>query len=542
MIELLIGIAVGAIFVIGAATAIVPSLKIGSQATTVQEQAQLGQELLDNIKAWSNGNWSSVLSLATGTANHYYLSTATSPFTPVAAGSVATVYAGYFDGTDNYVNFGTLNLLPAGAGAVSAWVKMNTTSVGNNYVVSYGNDAGSISWGLDVFPTDAGHVTFCLLYGSARWVCSSSLAIAPGNWHLYTAVMNSNGTQSLYVDGALVASGSDSVITPNSSNNFNIGKTDRSAPYQYFTTGVIDDVRIYSTSLSSSSVQSIYAGSPPSSGLLGEWNFEQNANDSSGNSHTGTWGGTPSYSGSYYAPGIVGPAGSTGGGTSESISSCPSTAGGNGIYAYSKTITISPSQVSSGDQTNFPMLFSGTYSYLATTANGGKVTNSSGNDIIFTSDAAGTNILPFEQESYNPITGAVNYWIKIPTLSHSHNTSIYMFYGDANATTSQANAAGVWTNSYSGVYHLPNGTTLSANDSTGNGNNGTNYGGTATTGEIGGGAAYNGSNQYTVLPRSISNDFTISAWFNTTYSGSAKTNGWYSGAQIVERRDDWGGK
>ena len=83
LIELLIGIAVGAIFVIGAATAIVPSLRVGTQAGTVQAEAQLGQELLGNVKAWANGNWGSVLAIATGTANKYYLNTATSPFTAV---------------------------------------------------------------------------------------------------------------------------------------------------------------------------------------------------------------------------------------------------------------------------------------------------------------------------------------------------------------------------------------------------------------------------------------------------------------------------
>ena len=83
LIELLIGIAIGAIFVIGAATAIVPSLRVGTQAGTVQAEAQLGQELLGNVKAWANGNWDSVLAIATGTANKYYLNTATSPFTAV---------------------------------------------------------------------------------------------------------------------------------------------------------------------------------------------------------------------------------------------------------------------------------------------------------------------------------------------------------------------------------------------------------------------------------------------------------------------------
>ncbi len=86
--ELLLGIAVGAVFVIGAATVIVPALRINSQAGNIQEQAQLGQELSNNVQAWAQGSWNGVLALATGTANRYYLDTATSPF--VAVGTSTT--------------------------------------------------------------------------------------------------------------------------------------------------------------------------------------------------------------------------------------------------------------------------------------------------------------------------------------------------------------------------------------------------------------------------------------------------------------------
>lgn len=78
-------------------------------------------------------------------------------------------------------------------------------------------------------------------------------------------------------------------------------------------------------------------------------------------------------------------------------------------YAFRRAITINSAQVSNTDQINFPVLISGTYSFLASSANGGGVINPNGFDIIFTSDAGGTTVLPFEQESYLASTGAVNY-------------------------------------------------------------------------------------------------------------------------------------
>jgi len=127
-------------------------------------------------------------------------------------------------------------------------------------------------------------------------------------------------------------------------------------------------------------------------------------------------------------------------------------------YVFRRAITIDHTKVPNTDQSNFPVLISGTYSYLATAPNGGDVTSLSGYDIIFTSDAAGTTVLPDERESYNYFTGAVLFWVKAPTLSHTTDTVIYMFYGNGSITTDQSNKMGVWDANYKGVWHLANGT------------------------------------------------------------------------------------
>ena len=99
--------------------------------------------------------------------------------------------------------------------------------------------------------------------------------------------------------------------------------------------------------------------------------------------------------------------------------------------SYARAITIDHRKVSNTDQTNFPVLISGTFPYLATVTNGGHVQNANGYDIVFTSDAAGQVQLPHEIDSYNPTTGAAAFWVGIPTLSHTTDTSIYMWYGNS---------------------------------------------------------------------------------------------------------------
>ena len=81
LVELLVALAVGAILFIGTGALIAPSLQINKVTTQAQNGATLGNELMENVRVWSEGDWHNLLNLATGTANRYYLITSSSPFT-----------------------------------------------------------------------------------------------------------------------------------------------------------------------------------------------------------------------------------------------------------------------------------------------------------------------------------------------------------------------------------------------------------------------------------------------------------------------------
>ena len=181
-------------------------------------------------------------------------------------------------------------------------------------------------------------------------------------------------------------------------------------------------------------------------------------------------------------------------------------------YGYQSAIVIDHTKVAGSDQTDFPVLISGTYPVLATIANGGQVQN--GYDIIFTSDASGQNLLDFEIDNYDPATGASAFWVRVPTLSHTADTTIYMWYGNPNITGTQENKAGVWRNRYLSVYHFGNGPTVGLSDS---GISGYDLGGSASTvpGVIGGAAGFNGSSlTHESVPAYPSGDsaVTLEAW------------------------------
>ena len=202
----------------------------------------------------------------------------------------------------------------------------------------------------------------------------------------------------------------------------------------------------------------------------------------------------------------------------------PATSGSwyNSSWTNSKKLTIDHTKVPNIDQTNFPVLISITDSNLKTTA------QSSGNDILFTS-ADGITKLNHEIESYDPTTGKLVAWVKVPVLSHTLDTSIYMYFGNASAG-GQSNKTAVWDSNYKGVWHLPNGAIISGSDSTSNGFNLTNSGATATTGQMDGGISVattptylSGSN-----PTTATNNLTLSGWFNPAVANTNHT-GLYNG-------------
>lgn len=131
-------------------------------------------------------------------------------------------------------------------------------------------------------------------------------------------------------------------------------------------------------------------------------------------------------------------------------------------YTYMKSVTISSAVVSgTTNLNNYPLLISITDASLRSTVNGGYVTNSNGYDIVFTSGTC-TSLLPHEIETYDPLTGQLVCWVKLPTLTYSANTVIQIYYGNPTVTVASASPALVWNSDYTAVFHLSDDPTMSA--------------------------------------------------------------------------------
>ncbi|MEO6302456.1 MAG: DUF2341 domain-containing protein, partial [Bacteroidia bacterium] len=136
-------------------------------------------------------------------------------------------------------------------------------------------------------------------------------------------------------------------------------------------------------------------------------------------------------------------------------------------YNYFKKLTTQEVQISVGSTnlTNFPVLVSLIDNDLKHTSTGGKVTNINGFDIVFTS-SDGSTIISHQVERYDPVTGELVAWVKIPLLSATVNTDFYMYFSNATVSVDPSSTA-TWDANFQAAYHL----TANQNDATANGNN-----------------------------------------------------------------------
>jgi PKD repeat protein len=185
-------------------------------------------------------------------------------------------------------------------------------------------------------------------------------------------------------------------------------------------------------------------------------------------------------------------------------------------WVYRKNITIDKSRVS-GTLSDIPVMIN-----VASDNDLKNGARSDGYDILFTS-SDGTTKLPHEIETYTGSTGALVAWVKVPTVTDSMNTTIFMYYGYP-ASPNQQNKNGVWNSNYKAVWHLkedPSGASPQMLDSTSNANHGTSAG-TMTTSDqvaakINGGLDFDGSNDYlgTTYVQTGVTAYTIEVWIKT---------------------------
>jgi len=185
-------------------------------------------------------------------------------------------------------------------------------------------------------------------------------------------------------------------------------------------------------------------------------------------------------------------------------------------YAHRKQITIDHTKVVS-DETDFPVLIKTTDSDLTDCL-------SNGYDIKFY-DSTNSNKLKHEIVYWDNTTGELVAWVKIPSLSSTTDTIIYMYYENPSETTPQEDPTNVWDVNYKAVWHMAD-SSASVLDSTAN-NNDLSQSGTLDyqqSGKIKYSINFPGTDDYLYCNDFVKNDDvgTVEAWVYRT-SDSART-------------------
>jgi Concanavalin A-like lectin/glucanases superfamily/Domain of unknown function (DUF2341) len=136
----------------------------------------------------------------------------------------------------------------------------------------------------------------------------------------------------------------------------------------------------------------------------------------------------------------------------------------------------------------------------------------SGGDLRFT-DASGTVAVPHEIDEWDT-NGVSSVWVRVPVLADS-NDCVWAYWGNPTATNPPpySTDGSVWSPNYSTVYHLKE----SAFPYLDSAQQHTAYSGVApssTTGTIGHGCAFSGSQFLDAGVINLGNAFTLSAWVN----------------------------
>jgi hypothetical protein len=213
-----------------------------------------------------------------------------------------------------------------------------------------------------------------------------------------------------------------------------------------------------------------------------------------------------------------------------------------GMFQYRKSITIPAANLGASctaDLTNFPVLISLTDTDLRDNA------RSDGYDILFrwddgTCPSGPCKGLYHEVEKWESSTGELIAWVKIPTLSQSSDTVIYMYYGNPDVDQKTEMPSDVWGSNYVAVWHLAEDPSISTDgdcgggskeicDSTSSDNDGDTYGTMISDnliddGKIGDALDLDGTDDYIQWPLNnglniTGNKITITGWARTPAGG-----------------------
>ncbi|MFA6341166.1 MAG: LamG-like jellyroll fold domain-containing protein [Candidatus Paceibacterota bacterium] len=212
------------------------------------------------VGEWTFDTPTALLADTSGSGNNG--STTTSPIY-YSTGGYNNKGTFYFDGTDDFINLGDMpSVENQSALTVSLWMKATTLSTLKFLIGKAGSTLAESCFAIET-GTAGEKLIFGLNSATDNYAQTVSGVITAGSWHHVAMVFDGTQTGNTnrlrgYVNGVLlnlVYNLTIPTVTLSTNSDLHIGSSNST---RYFN-GLIDDVRIYQSALSSSEIQKIYA-------------------------------------------------------------------------------------------------------------------------------------------------------------------------------------------------------------------------------------------------------------------------------------------
>ena len=216
-----------------------------------------------------------------------------------------------FNGSDSRVTVTSTALNKSGSIAISAWIKLPSTS-SNNVITIRGNTSQVVPWAWFYYMGSTNTLALWNANGNGASV-SNVISVEDSRWHHVMVSAGSGETIRFYVDGVDVTpvSGNNTYLDPATSvailgtYPFEIGARTHTTGILEDFVGDIDDVRVYNRTITSTEVLALYNSGQVTrqtvsqSGLAGWWTFDEAtstiAHDFSGQNNAGTLISSPTW-------------------------------------------------------------------------------------------------------------------------------------------------------------------------------------------------------------------------------------------------------
>jgi hypothetical protein len=253
----------------------------------IMSSAVLGANTADSLTNGLVGYWKMDETSWNGTTNEAVDSSGNANHgTRVGDATTATGKfgnGGTFDGTGDYVTVADATSLKPTNLTVSAWVYSNSNSQWNTVLMKTTSSSWNDGYGL--YLDGSNNLTFFINHYSNN---VAAVSLTANTWTHIVGTYDGANIR-IYKNGNLSATTAYTTAISHSSGALQIGRSP-TVPVSTWN-GKIDEARIYNRTLSPAEVQQLYNFAP---GPVGYWRLDEktgtSANDSSGNTYTGTLG------------------------------------------------------------------------------------------------------------------------------------------------------------------------------------------------------------------------------------------------------------